>query len=233
MQFDTAAARVRNGEGCLQTEERLVLHADLVRTLDDDITRGVDVAAHDALVPDHVAVGMDVGRSAGDRRLGVEQRLEQLVLHDDCREGPAARLGMVGGDRCHGLAHVTHDLGGEHRLVVADQPVVQVARHVVGRDDGLDPVDPPGAGEVDRADAGVRVRRPQRGAPQTSVGVQVGGERERALDLLDTVGPARRRADRAVATLAPRDDRSTFDDGHDASPRRTTATRCTASMMRP
>ena len=49
--------------------------------------------------------------------LGVDQRVEHLVLDDDRRERPPAGLGMIGGDRGDRLADVAHDVGGEHRLV--------------------------------------------------------------------------------------------------------------------
>ena len=51
--------------------------------------------------------------------LGVEQRLEHLVLDDDRGQRPPARLGVVGGDGGDRLADVAHDVGGEHRLVLA------------------------------------------------------------------------------------------------------------------
>ena len=123
VQLDTLAAGVRHGERGLEPEERLVLHADLVRALDDDVTDHALVAAHDALVTDDVPVGMDRRMAAVDRGLGVEQRIEQLVVDDDRREGAPARLRMIGGHRGDRLAHVAHDVGREHGLVLADQPV--------------------------------------------------------------------------------------------------------------
>ena len=53
----------------LEAEERLVLHPDLVGALDDDVAGGVDVAAADPLVAQHVAVGVDRRVRAVDRRL--------------------------------------------------------------------------------------------------------------------------------------------------------------------
>jgi hypothetical protein len=44
VQFDALAARVGDRQRCLETEERLVLHPDLVGALDDDVAGGVDVA---------------------------------------------------------------------------------------------------------------------------------------------------------------------------------------------
>ena len=59
---------------------------------------------------------------------------------------------MIGGDRGDRLADVAHDVGGEHRLVLADQPVEHRAGHVVGRDDRLDAGDLPRRRQVDRHD---------------------------------------------------------------------------------
>ena len=61
--------------------------------------------------------------AAVDRPLGVDQRLEHLVLDHDRLERPPARLGMVGGHRGDRLADVADDVGGEDRLVLADQAV--------------------------------------------------------------------------------------------------------------
>ena len=50
VQLDAATVVVGDGDAGLETEERLVLHADLVRALDDDVADSVDVAAADPLV---------------------------------------------------------------------------------------------------------------------------------------------------------------------------------------
>ena len=109
VQLDAATAGVGDRQRRLEPEERLVLHPDLVRALDHDRPRRVDIAAHDPLVPQDVAIGMDRVARAGDRRLGVEHRFEHLVLDDDRRQRPPARLGMVGGDGRDRLADVAHD----------------------------------------------------------------------------------------------------------------------------
>jgi len=98
---------------------------------------------------------------------------------------------VIGGDRRDGLADVTHDVGGEHGLVLADQPVGRHAGDVGGGEHRLDPVDLPGAADVDTDDAGEWVRRPQRRAPQAAVGGEVGGELEAALHLGDAIGSNR------------------------------------------
>ena len=56
MQFNALATRIREGECGLKAEKRLILHADLVRALDDHVAGRCRVAVHDPLVTDHVAV---------------------------------------------------------------------------------------------------------------------------------------------------------------------------------
>ncbi len=86
---------------------------------------------------------MDRWVTAVDRRLRVEERIEQFVVHHDRLERSTAGLGMIGGDGGDRLAHVADDVGGEHGLVLADQPVGGLAGDVVGGDHGLDAVDLP------------------------------------------------------------------------------------------
>ena len=114
-------------------EERLVLHADLVGALDDHVAGRVRIAVPDAEVAEHVAVGVD-RRGAVDRRLGVDQRLEHLVVDLDGRAGaPAASLGVVGGHGGDRLAVEAHHVVGEHRLVGVLEAVGRVPGHVVRR----------------------------------------------------------------------------------------------------
>ena len=108
VQLDAPPVVVGDGHGRLEPEERLVLHADLVRALDDDVAGGVGVAAADHLVAEDVAVGMDRRVAAVDRRLGIDQRRQHLVRDVDRGERPAARLGVVGGDGGDRLADVAH-----------------------------------------------------------------------------------------------------------------------------
>ena len=88
VQLDAAAVVVGDGQRRLEAEERLVLHADLVGALDDDVAGGVGVAADDPLVAQDVAVGVDRRVRAGDRRLRVEQRFEHLVRRRRWRRAP-------------------------------------------------------------------------------------------------------------------------------------------------
>ena len=67
VQLDAAAVVVGDRHRRLEAEERLVLHADLVRALDDDVAGRVGVAAADHLVAEDVAVGVDRRVAAVDR----------------------------------------------------------------------------------------------------------------------------------------------------------------------
>ncbi len=230
MQLDASATGIRHSERRFQPEECLILHPDLVGPLDDDVTGEVEVAGDDALVTDQIAIGMNRCMAPVDRRLGIEQWFQELPLDDDRLERPPARLGMVGGNRGDRFTHVSNDVGSEHRLVLADEAVGELARDVGGRDHGLDAVDLPGSADIDRTDPGVRVRRTQGGAPQATVGREVGGEFEAPLHLGGSVGTRRRRPDRA--RTCRRTDGRGVGDRHCAR-LRSTATRWTASMIRP
>ena len=136
-------AGIGHRQRCLQTEERLILHADLVRALDDHLADHRLVAADDALMADDVAGRMDRRMTAVDRPLGIGEWRQHLVLDDDRRQRPPARLGMIGGDRRDRLADEADDVAGEDRLIAADQAVRRLAGHVVGGDDRCDAVDAP------------------------------------------------------------------------------------------
>ena len=227
-QLHAVATAVGHGERSLQPEKGLVLHAQVIGALDHH--RPVDglVAAHDALVAHDVAVGVDGRVRTVDRTLRVDQRRQQLVLDDDGGKRTAAGVGMIGGDSSHRLTHVPHDIRGEPRLIAADEAVGGLAGHVGGRDDGLDPGNPPGTRHVDAGDARVRMRRAQGGPPQEAIGGEVAREREGALHLRHTIGP------RDAVAEAATDVATSCRIGHGATcERRATATRCTASMMRP
>ena len=59
VQLDAVAAVVGDRQRRLEPEERLVLHADLVGALDDDVAGDRRVAAEDPLLAQHVAVRVD------------------------------------------------------------------------------------------------------------------------------------------------------------------------------
>ena len=76
MQFDSRATWVRQCECSLKSEERLVLHPHLVRTLDHHGTGGAAITAQHPLVPDDVAVGVNRRMTTVYRPFGVGERLE-------------------------------------------------------------------------------------------------------------------------------------------------------------
>ena len=210
-----AAVLGRHREAGLGAEEGLVLHADLVLAGDDDVRLRAsrpDVALAHLEVPDQVAVRSQHRRLAAElhdrRRLrvqrlggtpvavaergpGVGDRLQHVVVDDDPGRCPARGLGVVGGHERHRLALVEHDILREHGLVGELQPVAQLARHVVGGQHGVDARDSERPADVERADAGVRVRAAQRDAPQHVVHPEVAAVGELAGDLQRAVGSRR------------------------------------------
>ena len=59
VKFDATAVCIGNGHRSFESEECLVLHADLIITLDDDVTFDGGVTVHDALMSKDVAVRVD------------------------------------------------------------------------------------------------------------------------------------------------------------------------------
>ncbi len=208
VQLDATPVLVWNGERRFEPEECLVLHADVVRALDDDFACGIGVAVDDALMTEHIAVRMDRGVRTGDRPFGVEQRRQDVVVDGDRRHGAATRLLRFSGDDGDRLADVAHVFAGEHRLVGRDQPIRRCARHVVGGQHGVDAGDHQRRRRVDRHDAGVRVWRAKRCSPHGAIHWQVRRERERPRHLGQGIRAHRRVAD-PVAELG-RD----LSDGH-------------------
>ena len=151
-----------------------------------------------------VAEGVD--RFGVGREVGIGQRRERLVVDRDRRAGPAGGLGVLRGDDRHRLAHEPDDAVGQHRLV-AHLEAERVRPGQVGR--GQDRVHArhrERGSDVDRPDAGVRVGRAQRVAPEHPLGDQVGPEGELPADLGDAVGSRCRLADaRSPRSVGGRD----------------------------
>ena len=196
VQVDPALA-VGHGQAGLGAEEGLVLHADLVLAGDHDGGGCLLVAVADADVAQDVAVGVERGSAVGHGGLGVDQRVELLVVDRDQGGGPAGGLGVVGGDQGDGLALVADVLPGQDRLVGDLQAVGLAAGHVLVGEDGQDPGHGQGLGRLDRADPGPRVGAADGRAPQHPLGPQVRGVGELSLHLERPVGPARALADPA------------------------------------
>ena len=129
-----AALAVRDGEGQLGPEERLVLDPELVRAGDDDLAARLGIAVTDHDVADDVrarvvAVAVPHRRPVGveqlllERALHVDDGLERLVLDDDRAECLPCLLRVLGADDRHGLADVAHAVDREHGLVGELEPV--------------------------------------------------------------------------------------------------------------
>ena len=110
-----AAVVVGDGEPGLGAHERLVLHADLVGALDDDLARGRRVAVADHQVAKTLPSGW-IG-SAVIAASASTSGVELLVVDDDGRDRPPGGVRVVGGDRGDRLAVVAHHVVREHRLV--------------------------------------------------------------------------------------------------------------------
>lgn len=176
-----AAVLGRHGEAGLRAEEGLVLHAEGVLALDDEVglLGGlVGVAAddrlsvHDVRVRDMadvvvVAALVDEDRvRRGGRRLVRDDR-EVAVLDLDLGGGAARGLRVVGGDDRDRLAVVADLAVGEDRGVLDLQAVVlHLGRQVVVRQDGVDARCLQRLDRVDRHDLGVRDRGAQDLAPE-------------------------------------------------------------------
>ena len=199
VELEAGSVVVGHGEGGLQAEEGLVLHADLVGALHDDRPRRVGVAAADALVAQHVAPRVDRrGRGVrGAERVG--ERRQRLVLDADRLEGAPTGLRMVGGDGGDRLPDVSHHVAREDGLVGVDEAVGGQSGHVVGGEDARHAVDRQCRRDVDGDDPRVRMGAAQRRSPEHVGRPGVGGEREAPLHLGPRVRAARRVAERPAA----------------------------------
>lgn len=242
-----AAVLLGHGESGLGPEEGLVLHAEGVLALHDDVgapAGGGDVSAHDGLavhdvgvrdVPDVVVVAVlvDQDRVGGGRGRLVGDDGEFAVLDLDLRGGAAGRLGVVGGDDRDGLAVVADLAVGEDRGVPDLQTVVlHVGGQVVVRHDGVHARGGEGLGGVDGDDLGVGDGGAQDLAPEHVLVPHVGGVRELAGDLEGAVGAEGGLADAALGAGALCDLRGNAVRGHVQTPSDwRAAARRTASMI--
>jgi len=156
-ELDSLATGVRQRERCLQSEEGLVLHAELVDALDDDWSDQRLIAADDALMTEHVAVRVNRNVRAVDPAFGVGECGQHFVLHNDGGDCPATRFWMIGSDGGDRLASEADEPVCKHRLVLADQTVRELAGNIAGGDHCLDSIDRPSARKVDADDARIRM----------------------------------------------------------------------------
>ncbi len=227
-----AALAVRDREARLGAEERLILDAELVDALDDDVPGRVGIAVADHHVPDDVrprivAVAVAHGRTIGvewlllERALHVDDGLERLVLHDDRFECAPGLFGVLGRDDSDRLADVAHPVDRQHGLVGELEPVRLPTGDVRVRQDCVDA----GLGErwrdVEGHDPRVRVRAAKRVAPEHPRRREVARVRELAPHLRDGVV-----AEQPLADLSDAEPRARRGDAH----RRSAASR-TASKI--
>ena len=145
-----------------------------------------------------------VQRRLFGRALGIDDRLEQLVLDSNLLRRPTRLLGMLGRDERDRLAEVAHAVDREHRLVAELEPVELLAGDVVVREHRVHAGHRQRARRVDPDDARVRLRAADRVAPEHPRRVQVARVRELARDLRDGVGPADDLADATDLQLTHR-----------------------------
>lgn len=215
-----AAVLGRHGETRLGAEERLVLHAEVVLALDDEVGLlgglfGVAaddrLAVHDVRVRDVadvvvVAALVDEDRVRRGRARLVGDDGEFAVLDLDLGGGAARGLRVVGGHDGDGLAVVADLAVSEDRGVLDLQAVVlHVGRQVVVRKYRVDAGSREGLGGVDGDDLRVGDRGAQDLAPQHVLVPHVGRVRELSGDLEGAVRAERGLADAALGPGALRD----------------------------
>ena len=182
---------------------------------------------------------MDPGRFRPERRLGVEDRRQLLVLHVDQPARLRRDLLGLGGHGGDLVTDAADDVSLEGQVVL--RVPERVLRDVPARDHAQDARECLRAGRVDPRDAGVRDARPQDLAPDHPRQLEVGEVLDRARHLLHGVelgdaraddaerpgrARARRRAHRragAPGTLAR--PRTTLGAAHASAPRRAHALR--------
>ena len=222
----------RNCQPRLRAEEGLVLHAHLIGALHGDqavAPGGRRVAVAQVDPTDEVAVRMNGCRRLGRRR--VDERLGDLVFHDDGVQRPTDCLGMVGSHYGHRFTLVPHLVAGQHRLVAVLEAEGGHSGHVGVRQHGVDPGGGYRPSDVDRRDPGRWMGRPQGATPEHPVVPEVAGEREVTGHLGDPVRTGRALAD--AGSPGPLADRRGRHSAHATASRRMAAARSTASRIRP
>ncbi len=126
-----------DGEPGFGAHERLVLHPDLVLTLDDHKAARAGVAAPDEELAEDVPLGVE--RGSVDRGVGIRERFEHVVVDDDRVAGTPRRVRVVGRDGSNRFARVAHDVVREHGLVAMLEPVPVATTEVGGGEHRGDP----------------------------------------------------------------------------------------------
>ena len=201
-----AAVEVRDGQARLRTEEGWILDAHLEVGLDHDVgplASRIGVPVPDPNVAHQVPARVDEAVVAVEGDLGIDDRRQLLVLHDDLVERTTGYLRVVSGDDRDRFALVAHLVEGEHRLISHLHAVRLHAWDVVVGEHCGDSGHGQRVGRVEAEDASPRVRAAQRGAPQGPAQVQIGRVGEIAGDLERAVGPLRRVTDTAELAGRP------------------------------
>ena len=171
---------------------------------------GLDVAAADLLVQQHVraALGVDQRRIGRQRRVRVAHQRQVGVADLDQRGGPCRQLRRRRDDQRDPVADVAHDLAAQHFLVGVDQAVA-VVRHVGRGQHRDDTVELARAARVDALDPRVRAVGEDGLAVQHLRPHQVGRVARGAGDLGARIGPRDRAADQAHSLSRARRGRRT------------------------
>ena len=164
-QFDPAVVG-RDRQSGFGAHRRLVLHTDLVGPLDGHVPVDRRVAVADDEVANHVAVGVDGIGDEGD--VGIDDRVERLVVHHDRLGRPSGDLGMVGRDDRDRFAQVANLAVGQHGLVGGLETEHRTAGHVIGGEHGMDARHGECGAGFDRADPGPGVGGAEGARPTAS-----------------------------------------------------------------
>ncbi len=211
-----AAVLGRHGQAGLRAEEGLVLHAEGVLALDDDVgalaglfhvAADDRLAVHDVRVRDVtdvvvVAALVDQRRVGGEGGGLVGDERKLAVVDLDLGGRSAGGLRVVGGHEGDRLTVVTYPAVGENRGVLDLQAVVlHLGRQVVVRQHRVHAGHGERLGDVDGDDLGVGDGAAQRLAPEHVLVPHVRGVRELAGDLEGAVRAKNRFADAALVVL--------------------------------
>ena len=182
VQIDTALA-VRDGETGLGPQRRLILHPDLVLTLDHDGAAQALVPASDAQPAKHLVTVVGL--------FGVGQSVELFVANLDRSRRPPGGVVVLGGHHGHRLSPELDLVAGQNRLVGVLQSKRGPPRDIVCRETRVHTADCQRRGQVDRDDACPGVGATDRGRPEHPLGSQVLGVFELATELGHAIGTER------------------------------------------
>ena len=148
------------------TEKGLVLHTDVVCSLNNYwcCCRGVSV--NDLLAADYVAIWVNRLVCTVDCMFWVRQWCEYFVHNFDSSKRSTTCLGMVRSHSCYWLTHVANKIFGEYWLVFTDETVGQLPRHIVSSYEAFNSRNLPRSRNINRNNSCIWVRRTQGRAPQ-------------------------------------------------------------------